>query len=145
MKTKKGVIPSPTFFQKNHNPLFFNSLHAKNFLHLPHFPPPSHPFTPRILKTPTHKASPIFFFGKKVPDFLFSGKNLIFAAQLPYCVMVAPQILVLFVWVRILVGQQDEGAPRCYGGGGFLFRHPYHSLFQSLFSVFKKSKYRYLS
>ena len=25
---------------------------------------------------------------------------------LPYCVTVAPQILVLYVWVRILVGQQ---------------------------------------
>ena len=38
--------------------------------------------------------------------FCFFKKMLTFAAKLPCCVMVAPQILVLYVWVRILAGQQ---------------------------------------
>ena len=29
--------------------------------------------------------------------------------KVPYCVMVAQQILVLYVWVRVLVGQQKSG------------------------------------
>ena len=28
--------------------------------------------------------------------------------KVPYCVMVAQQILVLYVWVRVLVGQQKK-------------------------------------
>lgn len=36
---------------------------------------------------------------------------------LPCCVMVAPQILVLFVWVRILSGQQKK--PNSIVGFGF--------------------------